>query len=196
MTHFRHQEASSDLLGQRHGQGPDDEAVLAHNTFNLLKKPVQILLVVLQAVQAVPGHVPHTGADDDEVWLGPLPEVLQDALHVGREHAGDEVEAQQVVVREILPHLPVVHPVRHQAQAASFHQLVLLKRGLPFGFELRKSQELVRLKELDQVFVHRALHRTSQNQNKLVVKEGLRLRHLHEALHGAALTPFRVLKSL
>lgn len=42
----------------------------------------------------IPGDIPDTGADDNEIRFRSLSEILQDALHVRGEDACQEVETQ------------------------------------------------------------------------------------------------------
>lgn len=76
---------------------------------------------------ALPGQVPHAGVDDDHVRLQAILEICQDALHVAGVDAGQEIEADQVVVRAELADLSVPCSVVHGNQLPPFHQVVLLK---------------------------------------------------------------------
>lgn len=78
----------------------------------------------------LPCDVPDTGANENDVRFGSLPEVLQDALHVRRVDPGEEVETHQVVVGAVLSDLSVLSAVSHGTQSTSFHQYVLLKAKL------------------------------------------------------------------
>lgn len=53
-THFRHQESTLDPLTKRHSKGPQEETVGKNCCFNLGKELVEVLFVVLNALQAVP----------------------------------------------------------------------------------------------------------------------------------------------
>ena len=75
----------------------------------------------------IPGHVTDGGVDDEEVWLEASAEILQDALHVGRVDAAQEVVAHQVVLRAVLTHLPVVGAIAQGPETATFNQAVVFK---------------------------------------------------------------------
>lgn len=61
----------------------------------------------------LPGDVPDTGADDNDVRFKSPPEVLQDALHIWGVDPGQEVESQQMVVGAELSDLSVLYAVTH-----------------------------------------------------------------------------------
>lgn len=53
-THLGHQESTLDLLAKWHSQSPQEETFRENNCFNLGKEPVEVLFVLLDALQAIP----------------------------------------------------------------------------------------------------------------------------------------------
>ena len=89
----------------------------------------------------LPGDVPDTGVDEVDIRLEAVAEVWQDALHVRWVDLGQEVKSDQMAVRPVLAHLPVLCAVGRRAIGAPLHQAILLTTDLPLGHQDRENRE-------------------------------------------------------
>ena len=70
----------------------------------------------------IPCHIPETGIHDDEIWVWPFHEVLQDGLHVLVVAARHKVEPHQVGRGHVLTYLCVVSAIVQLGLHTAFYQ--------------------------------------------------------------------------
>ena len=79
---LRQQEPTADLIINRKGSVPDEEALRWQGFRRCPEGPLQVCLVLAHGGRTVPGHVPQARVHDDNVWFGIFAEIIPDAGHV------------------------------------------------------------------------------------------------------------------